>query len=98
MVTGLSHSTEISLPCRVQVHSLVSSRYDSAAGRRAERPDSWDQRIAGIDVIELLVGGTIRLRSSAMQSPPKPGWVLLLSGGNAGEGYSWTLYGLAPRQ
>jgi hypothetical protein len=98
MATALNGSTDITPPCRVQVQGVVSSRYDDVSARKPKRPNSWDERIEGIDVVELVGGGTIRLHSSPMQSPPKAGWILLLSGGNAGQGFTWTLYGIAPHQ
>jgi hypothetical protein len=99
MAISSSQSSEISLPCRVVVQRVVSSRYDSKGAEASNaRPDSWDDRIEGIDVVETGGAGVVRLLSSPMQSTPKPGWVLLLGGGNAGSGYSWTLYGITPLQ
>jgi hypothetical protein len=98
MTTGSHNSIEITPPCRVEVQRLVSSRYDDPTQRGTRRPNSWDERIEGIDLVEVAGGGTVRLHSSPMQSPPKAGWILLLSGGNAGQGFTWTLYGIAPHQ
>lgn len=88
---------------RVRVERLISSRYSSkaAAGTCSpgvERPDSWDSRVDGTDVVTLDGGETIRLASTPMQSPPKPGWVLMLTGGDAGVGFTWTLYGIPRHQ
>ncbi len=82
-------------PARVEVTEVVSSRYDTVEGGIVARPSEWDRRLEGVDVVKVSGGNTLRLRSSAMQSPPKPGWVLMLTGGNESEGYAWTLYGLS---
>lgn len=84
---------------RVHVERVVSSRYNQNAtpGRGAiegERPESWDQRVGGTDVVIVDGGETVRLASTPMQSPPKPGWVLMLTGGDPGQGFTWTLYGM----
>ncbi len=84
---------------RVRVERLVSSRYSPKAtadtcSPGVERPDSWDLRMGGVDVITVDGGETIRLASTPMQSPPKPGWVLMLTGGDSGKGATWTLYGM----
>ena len=81
------------LPHRVQVARLISSRYGSAL--RGERPENWDARRGGTDVIETQDGRQISLASSPMQSPPKVGWILMLTSGDEAKGYQWTLYGLA---
>jgi hypothetical protein len=73
--------------------SVVSSRYGS--GEFCERPQSWDERLSGIDIVQISGGGSVRLASSAMQSVPKPGWVLMLTAGDATRGFEWTLYGMA---
>jgi hypothetical protein len=91
---------------RVQVAELVSSRYEAAADSLCEpengrscsaRPLSWDERVGGVDIVTTVGGDSIKLFSSPMQSPPKPGWVILLTGGNSTDGYTWTLYGIPPR-
>ena len=61
------------------------------------RPLSWDERVSGSDVVKTQEGLTLKLQSSAQQTPPQPGWVLVLTGGSAEAGYDWTLYGL-PRK
>jgi hypothetical protein len=82
-------------PARIEVTELLSSRYDTVKDHTAVRPQEWDERVAGLDVVRVSAGHTVRLRSSAMQSPPKPGWVLMLTDGNEADGYAWTLYGLS---
>jgi hypothetical protein len=84
--------SEKSLPLEVTVSEIVSSRY---AGHR--RPASWDQRLAGIDVVRTsdnspIKNATIKLCSDGGQSPPQPGWRIVLRDGSAEEGYRWTLY------
>lgn len=76
------------LPVRVTVDALLSSRYPDGL-----RPDSWDDRVAGNDLIKA-GGKTIKLRSDGGQSPPQPGWVILLTEGDGSSGYLWTLYGI----
>lgn len=82
-------------PARVEVTELLSSRYDTAENPKRLRPQEWEERLAGVDVVRVSGGHTVRLQSSAMQSPPKPGWVLMLTDGNEADGYAWTLYGLS---
>lgn len=76
---------------RIQVAELVSSRYGDTT---RDRPESWDSRIEGIDTIRSVSGDVVKLKSSAMQSPPKLGWVLYITGGDAASGFTWTLYGM----
>jgi len=83
------------LHAKVCVSEVVSSRYGTSHG--APRPLLWDERREGIDVVRVEGGATITLKSSAMQSTPKPGWILVLTGGSEREGYTWTLYGITPR-
>ncbi len=80
------------IPLRVQVEKYIGGRYSSPG-----RPDSWDQRKAGIDYIGTVDQRTIKLRSDGGQSAPQPGWVVMITGGNSTDGYCWTLYGL-PRE
>lgn len=82
-------------PARIEVTELLSSRYDSDVKGARARPLEWEHRMEGFDVVKVSGGHSVKLRSSAMQSPPKPGWVLMLTGGNETEGYDWTLYGLS---
>lgn len=74
---------------RVKVSKLISSRY---AGN--VRPESWDLRTAGTDTIETEDGRTLKLLSDGQQSPPRPGWQLVITGGDGAEGYTWTLYSM----
>ena len=78
------------LPRKVEVLSVVRSRYTGGG-----RPQTWDKRSAGIDVVSVEGGEQIRLWSDGGQSTPRHGWVLMLTGGNPQDGYQWTLYGLA---
>ena len=84
-------------PVRLEITHLVSSRYDSGGGSQSKgaRPADWDTRKEGVDVVLVSSGATVKLKSSAMQSPPKPGWVIMLNGGSETEGYTWTLYGIS---
>lgn len=82
-------------PARIEVTELLSSRYDSTESHKRTRPMEWGERLAGVDIVRVSGGHTVRLKSSPMQSPPKPGWVLMLTDGNDSEGYAWTLYGLS---
>jgi hypothetical protein len=85
-------SRKISDTCRrIRVARVLESRY--AGGFR---PLSWDERVAGTDLIESVEGEIVRLASSGQQSCPQPGWELVITGGDAAHGFSWTLYGLAP--
>jgi len=92
------------LPARIQVQELISSRYGDAykAGDGFDdglpRPLSWDARIEGVDVVRSVEGATIKLASSAMQTPPQPGWVLVLTDGSSERGFHWTLYGMPRAQ
>lgn len=90
------------ISAKICVADVVLSRYatiGSASGSHVQgrgRPASWDQRSEGIDVIRTAGGETVKLKSSAMQSTPRPGWIIVLTGGTEHEGYSWTLYGITP--
>lgn len=77
------------LPSRITVTKLVSSRYPSG-----KRPASWDQRTSGVDVVQASDGKNIKLLSDGGQSPPRKGWVVLLTKGDEQSGFNWTLYGL----
>jgi len=74
---------------RVRVERVVSTRYTDNM-----RPDSWDRRVSGIDVVTVDGGETTKLQSTPMQSPPQVGWILMLTGGSAADGFHWTLYGM----
>ncbi len=77
--------------------SHSSGDLSESRGGATQRPLSWDERREGIDVIRTVSGETVKLYSSAMQSPPQPGWVVLITGGSGETGYTWTLYGIPPR-
>ena len=87
-----------SLPRKVSVKSLVSSRYDSFYKDEVlefgQRPESWDDRLEGKDVIESDCGDTIDLWSDGGQSPPHNGWVIMLTSVKESGSYAWTLYGI----
>jgi hypothetical protein len=80
-----------SVPCRVDVSETLQTRYGYGS---VDRPLVWEERTEGIDTVRTVDGRTIRLRSDGQQSPPKPGWGLIISGGDATSGYTWTLYSL----
>lgn len=100
-----SNSQKVSISeGKLCVAEVVSSRYATVGGTSCgrfggkagwKRPQSWDARKAGIDVVRSLNGETVKLASSPMQSTPKPGWILVLTGGSEHDGYSWTLYGIS---
>jgi hypothetical protein len=77
-------------PFRVQVAELISSRYLDG-----KRPLSWDNRCAGIDVVRSTDNKVIKLMSDGGQSPPQPGWIILVRPQDS-EPYAWTLYGIPP--
>lgn len=78
-----------STPLKVSVCKLVSSRYPDH-----ERPESWDERRAGVDVVETLDGKVLKLWSDGQQSPPKEGWELMVTAPADEGAYRWTLYGM----
>jgi hypothetical protein len=80
------------LPAKVTVTKIVSSRYPNA-----RRPESWDERKAGVDVIQAEEAGQLKLQSDGQQSPPREGWVIMLTDGNPSDGFRWTLYGMPAR-
>jgi hypothetical protein len=80
-----------SLPVRVDVVEVLSSRYQT---RGHERPLSWDERCEGLDVVLTADGLTLPLHSDGQQSVPKRGWGLMIVSGDSSEGYRWTLYSL----
>ena len=80
------------LPARLEIESLVQSRYPDG-----QRPLSWDARLEGADIVRTTDGKLLRLRSDGGQSPPQRGWVIMVTGGDSERGYAWTLYGL-PQQ
>jgi hypothetical protein len=86
---------------RLSVIELVASRYDAIEGGMrqlgSERPLFWDDRKEGLDIVRSASGEEVRLHSTYMQSPPKPGWVIVLTGGDRESGFTWTLYGITPQ-
>jgi len=76
-------------PARFTIAEVRSLRYTDN-----RRPQSWDKRLAGNDVVTTVDGKILRLFSDGGQSPPSPGWVILVSGGDSERGYLWTLYGI----
>ena len=94
MSSSIQHAVTQDSVGKLLVIELVSSRYDGVTASR--RPASWDERREGIDQVRLFDGSVLKLASSPMQSPPKPGWVIVLTGGTAVEGFTWTLYGISP--
>lgn len=88
MSSGSEHSVESEYRC-VTVAEVVSSRYPSHT-----RPENWDDRHSGIDTVRTTEGKVVRLLSDGQQSPPLPGWSILLRSGDNSEGYLWTLYGI----
>lgn len=77
------------LPKSILVKEVVTSRYPSG-----QRPENWDQRIAGIDTVIASDGNSYNLLSDGQQSPPEQGWQIILRDGDNRSGYHWTLYGL----
>lgn len=83
---------EKSLPARVVVDSILSSRYPDH-----KRPMNWDRRKQGLDRVSVRNGEEVQLISDGQQSPPQPGWELLLTSAeetDSGLAFRWTLYGL----
>jgi hypothetical protein len=80
----------LKLPAQVEVKSVVNGRYGSSLSR----PLTWEDRLDGTDEVITTSGELIRLASSGQQSTPAPGWTIMLTGGQAHQGYTWTLYGL----
>jgi|GEM_PF-1434729 len=90
----MNYDSIASLPVRIRVSELVSSRYGRGGDPADARPVSWDNRLAGVDVVKTETGLTLKLFSDGQQSPPQVGWVLLLGSGDSEQGYGWTLYGI----
>lgn len=93
--------SSVQIPSTVQIGEVISNRYGVApkqgeAEFALNRPLEWGARKEGIDVVLTLCGSTIPLRSSGAQSVPQAGWKVYLTGGNPGDGYTWTLYGIPP--
>lgn len=85
----MSNQNSVELPASIQVESIISSRYIGH-----QRPLSWDERKAGVDVVRSIDQKTIRLMSDGGQSPPQPGWTIIISEGDESSGYKWTLYSM----
>lgn len=90
---------ELSLHAKVQVAEVITSRYDHSSRSSHEaltgfRPSGWQDRLEGLDTVRTSSGEILRLFSTGAQSVPKPGWVIVITGGTFEEGYSWTLYGI----
>lgn len=79
----------IELPKSIFVVEVISSRYSSGL-----RPESWDSRVAGLDVVLANDGNRYSLQSDGQQSPPQIGWEIVLREGDNRSGYYWTLYGI----
>ena len=83
---------------RIIVSEVLSSRY-----KPGRKPNSWDKRLDGFDVIKTTEDEVIALDSKGAQSSPDKGWNLLLSKDNGQKeiesfgllsSFDWTLYGL----
>lgn len=88
------------LPKRIKVQALLQSRYEAEQCTDfsgLSRPADWDDRVLGQEQVLTTEGQRLILRSSGAQSTPKPGWVLLLTSGDAEEGFEWTLYGISKK-
>ena len=81
---------------RVTVSALRSSRYTSGS-----RPLGWEGRIEGIDTITTSEDEELTLFSDGQQSPPQPGWTILLmekvseESLSSKDAYRWTLCGMS---
>ena len=97
--TDTSSKNLSTLPRKVVVKELLSSRYDelyaSGALAKGTRPALWENRREGTDAVRLDTGEEITLISDGQQSPPQPGWALMLNGGAVETGFTWTLYGIS---
>jgi hypothetical protein len=83
----------LNLPVRKKISKVLRGRYPNGI-----KPLSWDQRVAGIDVVIDDQGSEIPLFSHGDQSTPQAGWEILITGyeGDTAAGpYTWTLYGVA---
>jgi len=96
-----------SLPRRIRVAEVISSRYSAG-----QRPVSWDDRRGGVECVISDQGEKINLYSNGGQSSPAIGWEILLTeriDENAEMSFpkgvessiwpvTWTLYGIAKAQ
>jgi hypothetical protein len=92
-------SRTLNLHAKVQVAEVLCSRYDGGhltVEGVSYRPPGWDERREGLDTVRTTGGEVLRLVSSGSQSVPKPGWVIVVTGGSFESGYTWTLYGIPP--
>lgn len=86
------------IPKRVLVTEVISSRYQPGT-----KPESWDKRFEGVDVIKTSDSEIFALASNGAQSAPAKGWTLLITE-QKGEAevptlgmlptHKWTLYGI----
>lgn len=89
----------MSLPKRVLVTEVITSRYVPGT-----KPQSWDKRVDGFDVVKTSDSEVFALASLGAQSTPATGWTLLITE-QVGETdlpklgimptHKWTLYGIA---
>ena len=84
-------NSKVAFPFRILVSKVISSRYDDLKG--GGRPDNWDLRRSGVDIIQSAAGESLKLSCDGGQSTPHPGWVIMVTGGDSEKGYRWTLYG-----
>jgi hypothetical protein len=96
---GGREGRELSLHVKVQVSEVLISRYDQVSAsphdaRTGYKPPAWDERREGLDTVRTSGGEVLRLFSTGAQSVPKPGWIIVITGGAFEEGYTWTLYGI----
>ena len=88
---------EVRLHARAEVSEVLASRYDGLvedSTAHGYRPAAWDERLEGVDTVRTSSGEVLRLYSTGGQSVPKPGWVVVITGGSFQTGYTWTLYGI----
>ena len=73
----------------VTVCRIVVSRYENNL-----RPIQWENRREGTDIVVLENGEEISLFSDGQQSPPKPGWKIVIYGKHEEGGFLLTLHGI----
>ena len=76
-------------PRIVTIKEVISSRY-----KVSSRPQNWDERISGTDVLKTVDDEVLKLVSDGGQSTPKPGWKILLKN-QLDDSYEWTLFAMA---
>jgi hypothetical protein len=94
----------LKLPTRIVVKEVLTCRYSPG-----QRPDSWDARRTGLEVIKTDKDEMLTLLSKGGQSSPDVGWELLLNeqveelekikiekldDDASLPAYGWTLYGV----